>query len=211
MGDRVEGAGVRRWADLSSDGQHRLVLGRQWREDLPLVAFIGLNPSTADATEDDPTVRRCVGFARAWGFGGVLIANLFTFRAADPRLLAACKTPLTFGADHALRDIGAQAALVIEAWGAHAMASSTGRDRHVRALLAGRAPRAVLGLTQDGAPRHPLYAPAGTVPQRVSGGAAVGLRVEGPVELPGSESRAGVIRGEDGVRRQRSTVARRSL
>lgn len=204
MGDRVEKAAVRRWAELSADGEHRLVLGRQWSADLPLVAFIGLNPSTADATSDDPTVRRCVGFARAWGFGGLLLANLFTFRAADPRVLAACKTPLTFGADHALRDVGLQASLVIEAWGAHAMASSTGRDRHVRALLAGRAPRAVLGLTQDGAPRHPLYAPAETVPQLVSGGAAVGLRVEGPADLPGGTPRPRVIRGADGVRRQRT-------
>lgn len=199
---------MRRWADLSADGAHRLVLGRRWSDELPVVAFIGLNPSTADATEDDPTVRRCAGFARAWGYGGVLIANLFTFRAADPRVLAACQTPLTFGADNALRDVGEAADLVIEAWGAHAMASASGRDRHVRALLAGRAPRAVLGLTQDGAPRHPLYAPAGTVPQRVSGGAAVGLRVEGPFDLPGKAPRPGVVRGLDGVRRQRTGASR---
>lgn len=209
MGDRVGKANVRRWVELSADGAHRLVLGRQWREELPLVAFIGLNPSTADATQDDATVRRCIGLARDWGYGGLLIANLFTFRAADPRVLAACKEPITFGADHALRDVGTQASLVIEAWGAHAMASATGRDRHVRALLAGRAPRAVLGLTQDGAPRHPLYAPAGTVPQLVSGGAAVGLRIEGPVDLPAGPPRPRVVRGEDGIRRQSSTIARR--
>lgn len=209
MGERGEKPAVRRWAELSTDGEHRLVLGRQWRDDLPVVAFIGLNPSTADAHEDDPTVRRCVGFARAWGYGGVVLANLYTFRAADPRVLAACKTPLTFGADNALRDVAEHASLLIEAWGAHPMASSTGRDRHVRALLAGRAPRAVLGLTQDGAPRHPLYAPAGTLPQLVSGGAAVGLRIEGPVELPGGESPLRVVRGDDGVRRQRSTIVRR--
>lgn len=193
MGERAEGADVRRWAELSADGEHRLLLGRVWDDDLPLVAFIGLNPSTADATEDDPTIRRCIGLARAWGYGGVLVANLFTFRAADPRLLAACKTPLIFGADNALRDVAGRGALVIEAWGGHAMASSTGRDRHVRALLAGRAPRAVLGLTQDGAPRHPLYAPAGTVPQTVSGGAAVGLRMEGPAALPSDAARLAVV------------------
>lgn len=206
MGERGVQTGVRRWAELSPDGDHRLLLGRQWNDERPLVAFIGLNPSTADATTDDPTVRRCVSFALDWGFGGLLVANLFTFRAADPRLLAAAKTPLTFGADNALRDVGDRADLVIESWGAHAMATSTGRDRHVRALLAGRARRAVLGLTQDGAPRHPLYAPAGTTPLAVSGGAAVELHVEGPAELPRGDHRLRVVRGPDGVRRQRATA-----
>ncbi len=177
---------MRRWAHLSADGDHRLLLGRRWAEG-PLVAFIGLNPSTADAEQDDATVRRCIGFARTWGFGGVLVGNLFTLRTPDPRLLAASRRPLTFGADNALRDIGEAAALVIEAWGAHKLAAVRAAD--VRALLEGRAQRAVLGLTQDGAPRHPLYAPADAAPMLVAAGDGDGLRVCGPALLPAGSSR----------------------
>lgn len=179
-------AAVQRWAHLSRDGEHRLVLGRRWAEG-PLVAFIGLNPSTADAELDDPTSRRCMGFARAWGFGGVLIANLFTLRTPDPRELAASRRPLTLGADNALRDVGEAADLLIEAWGAHAMARE--RSEHVRALLEGRAPRAVIGLTRDGAPRHPLYAPADAAPTLVAAGDGDELRVLGPALLPAGSSR----------------------
>ncbi len=169
MGDRF-GTDLRRWAHFSADGHHRLILGRRWA-DGPFVAFIGLNPSTADGDEDDPTVRRCIGFARDWGYGGLLVANLFTLCATDPRNLAIAKRPLTLGADNALRDVADKSDLVIEAWGAHPMA--TGRQGQVRELLDGRAPRAVLGYTQAGAPRHPLYAPAGTQPQPIGGEAPV--------------------------------------
>ena len=187
MGEGREQLGeVQRWAHLSRDGEHRLVLGRRWAEG-PLVAFIGLNPSTADADVDDATVRRCMGFARTWGFGGLLIANLFTFRTPDPRLLAASRRPLTLGADNALRDVCDAAILVIEAWGAHAMAAD--RTAHVREILDGRAPRAVIGLTKDGAPRHPLYAPADAAPLLVAGGSGRELQVLGPAQLPAGSSR----------------------
>lgn len=166
---------MRRWAHFSADGDHRLILGRRWAEGA-FVAFVGLNPSTADGDVDDPTIRRCIGFARDWGYGGLLVANLFTLRATDPRDLALAKRPLTLGADNALRDVADKSALVIEAWGAHPMAVS--RQAQVRELLDGRAPRAVLGFTQAGAPRHPLYAPAGAQPQLVGGGGAVGAQAQ---------------------------------
>jgi len=75
------------WADLSPDGFYRYSLGRRWTPGEKLLVVIGLNPSTADATQDDPTIRRCVGFAKRWGFGGLLMLNLFAYRATDPEEL----------------------------------------------------------------------------------------------------------------------------
>ena len=81
-------------ADFSFCGQYRYTLTRVWSLERGLVLFVGLNPSTADAERDDPTVRRCVGYARRWGFGGVLVANLFAYRATDPRDLLAVSYPI---------------------------------------------------------------------------------------------------------------------
>jgi hypothetical protein len=155
------------WARFSRDGRHRLLLGRLWDDALPTVAFVGLNPSTADATTDDATIRRCIGFARSWGFGSLLVANLYTFCATDPRDLEAWGDRLAFGADHALRDAANEAALVIEAWGAHPLALR--RADHVQRILEERADVGFLGLTKSGAPRHPLYVPGETLPTLVGG------------------------------------------
>jgi hypothetical protein len=74
-----------RAAVLSECGRYRYVLTRTWDHDLAACAFIGLNPSTADAHEDDPTIRRCIRFARDWGHGGLIMLNLFAWRSTDPR------------------------------------------------------------------------------------------------------------------------------
>jgi hypothetical protein len=73
-------------ANFSTCRTWRYTLTRQWSFVHPLAMFIGLNCSTADETQDDPTVRRCMGFARDWGYGGLLMTNLFAFRATDPRV-----------------------------------------------------------------------------------------------------------------------------
>lgn len=82
------GVGVPRWATISPDGQYRYDLGRRWGEG-PLLAFVMLNPSTADAEVDDPTIRRCVGFAKREGCGGIIVRNLFAFRTPSPKALKA--------------------------------------------------------------------------------------------------------------------------
>lgn len=135
-----------------------------------------LNPSTADAERDDPTIRRCIGFARSWGFGGLLIANLWTLRATDPRELARADVPARNHRESAvaLRELAERSALVVEAWGAHHTAAR--RELAVRRLLEGRAPRAVLGRTRDGSPAHPLYLRGTTLPVDATTGR--------PVELP---------------------------
>ena len=77
-------------ADFSECGRYRYKLWRTWDDIRPVVMFIMLNPSTADATADDPTIRRCIGFARAWGYGGVRVGNLFAWRTPYPQRVAFC-------------------------------------------------------------------------------------------------------------------------
>jgi hypothetical protein len=111
-----------------------------------------LNPSTADAMVDDPTVRRCMGFARRWGFSTVSIRNLFAFRATDPAELVACVDPVGERGDVELAVAGT-ADVVVAAWGAKAPANRVMRAKE----LLGTKPLYCLGLTKHGHPRHLLY------------------------------------------------------
>jgi hypothetical protein len=118
--------------------------------------FVGLNPSTADAMHDDPTVRRCIGFARAWGFGKMILTNLFAFRSTNPAGLGDVSDPIGPENDRWI-EMGSQiASLTVVSWGVHGRLLD--RDRAVLAML--RDPHC-LGKTKIGAPRHPLYMPAG--------------------------------------------------
>lgn len=149
-----------RWAELSDDGLYRYVLGRRWDENLPECVFIMLNPSTADATVDDPTIRRCINFAKSLGCGSLLVGNLYAFRATDPRDLFKAAEP-TGGLrnDEALTELLGRGD-VIAGWGAH------GKPERVAEVL--RFPGAerisALALTKAGAPRHPLYVRGSATP-----------------------------------------------
>lgn len=123
------------------------------------VTFIGLNPSTADETQDDPTIRRCVGFARRWGFAQLKMVNLYGFRATDPNDLFAHSGDVV-GPDNdcTIAKVVGGSELTVCAWGAGGRGE---RERDVLALVA--APHC-LGLTADGSPRHPLYIKADTDP-----------------------------------------------
>lgn len=157
---------LRRAARFSRCGRYRYLLTRDWDDTdaaAGRVLIIGLNPSAADAERDDPTIRRCIGFARDWGFAGLIVANLFAWRASDPRDLRVAADPVGPRNDLHLRAAARQARLVVAAWGVHGR--HRGRDRRVRALL----PELhCLRLTRDGDPAHPLYLPAGLQPQRWS-------------------------------------------
>lgn len=157
--------GVLRQAEVSSCGRYRWTLTRVWEPDLPRVAFVGLNPSTADGRLDDATIRVCTGFARRWGYGALVMLNLFAWRATDPGKLPVGVMAVGDQNDLALA-IGSAAVrehggIVVCCWGAHPAASAR-RDRALR--LVG-SPVHCLGLTQSGAPRHPLRLPVGTRPQ----------------------------------------------
>lgn len=149
LSDAIE---VKRDARLSCCGRYRYVLTRTWDYGAPVVLMIGLNPSTADATKDDPTVRRCVGFARDWGFGGLALANLFAFRATAPLALLSAHNPVGPENDAWIRRLVASASAVVVSWGVHG--GLQGRDQKVLAQI----PTPLcLGRTKDGFPRHPLY------------------------------------------------------
>lgn len=128
-----------------------------------------LNPSTADAHQDDPTIKRCIGFAQLWGYGSLAVANLFAFRTAFPQALKRCTEPIGPENDIWLMALASEADTLVAAWGNHGQLLS--RSRQIKALL----PRLMcLGLTKSGEPKHPLYVPRSTT----------------LVPLPGRETRA---------------------
>ena len=121
--------------------------------------FVGLNPSTADETMDDPTIRRCVSFAKKWGYDALCMTNLFAFRATDPNVLKRQREPVGRGNNKYLVQCARTAGIVVAAWGAHG--AFRGRDAQVLKLLADMH---YLRLTKGGHPAHPLYLPADLEP-----------------------------------------------
>jgi hypothetical protein len=162
------GVEVQRHAAISGDGLFRYALHRSWGDGDRLM-FIMLNPSTADADQDDPTIRRCVGFARTLGFDGIGVFNLYAWRATEPAALWVSERigrDISGGErnDDLLRELLRQYArrgAVVAAWGAHAK-----QDR-INQILAFRHAEHLrcLGTTKAGAPRHPLYLPATARPE----------------------------------------------
>jgi hypothetical protein len=134
----------------------------------PLLACIGLNPSTATESDDDPTIRRCVGYARAWGFGGIAMLNLFAFRATDPRTMKAASDPIGPCNDRVLEHYASRVSLILAAWGAHG--SYMGRGEAVRSQMESSGKLYALRLTSSGHPGHPLYLPKALIPRKYLGG-----------------------------------------
>lgn len=139
-------------AVFSECRQYRYVLRRTWNADQPLVMFIGLNPSTADEFRDDPTVRRCIGFAKSWGYGGLVLTNLFGFRSTHPACLREASDPVGPDNDRWIEHWQFRVDRVVAAWGVHGDL----HDRH-REVLSRIDSAFCLGLTNHGFPRHPLY------------------------------------------------------
>lgn len=147
---------MRSGATFDVTGQYRYRLWRSWDGSSPRVAFVMLNPSTADHRQDDPTIRRCIGFARRWGYGGLVVVNLFAYRTSSVTELFQARDPVGPDNDRHLRAAIRRAAAVVLAWGVHGIRH--GRDQGVLGLLARcRAPLLCLGTTRHGHPRHPLY------------------------------------------------------
>ena len=153
-GDRDAGARI------SACRTYRYALWRAWAAQLPYCVFIGFNPSTADETEDDPTLRRCIRFAKDWGFGGVVMVNLFAFRATDPKEMMAAEDPVGPENDKWLLRVTFEAKMVVAAWGIKG--SYKGRASQVMTRL--QTPLFCLGTTKEGYPRHPLYVKANVRP-----------------------------------------------
>jgi hypothetical protein len=152
-------------ASFSRCGVYRYALHRAWDDARPRVCFCMLNPSTADAHRLDPTVRRCLGFAHAWGFGALEVVNIFALRSTDPAGLRAVNDPVGPGNDAAIRRAARRSALVIAAWGAHG--ALLDRGERVLTMLQQLGPVHALVRTAAGHPGHPLYVSAAARPMRL--------------------------------------------
>lgn len=158
--DRVRGRAV-------FDGPFRYSLTREWAPGAPRAAFVLLNPSTADATSDDPTIRRCQGFARRMGAGSLEVVNIFAYRATDPRDLRSAhamgRDVVGPRNDRAIVRALGRASFAILAWGGHGTLGERSAD--VLRLLNRRGLLdrcSCLGTTAGGEPKHPLYLRADT-------------------------------------------------
>ncbi|MEO1575545.1 MAG: DUF1643 domain-containing protein [Pseudomonadota bacterium] len=145
-------------AIISECGRYRYVLTRTIGDPKPgckRCLFVMLNPSTADASEDDPTIRRCMGYAKAWGAAELTVVNLYALRATDPAELWKVDDPV--GPQNGFYMFAALSLhhQVVCAWGANAEPDAVLHFER-RARLA-RVPLLCLGINKDGSPKHPLY------------------------------------------------------
>jgi hypothetical protein len=138
---------------FSSCGAYRYWLERRWRPGSRVVCFVMLNPSDANVSDDDPTIRTCIAFAKLWGFDALVVVNLFTLVSSDPRVLATHPDPI--GDARYIIHRSTAADLVIAAWGNGG--ALLDRGEQVRRLLTQHGVKLHhLGLTQHGHPKHPL-------------------------------------------------------
>ncbi len=149
-------------ATLSEGKNYRYDLQRVWKRHGGFALFIGLNPSTADATENDPTIRRMMGFARDWGLGGICVVNLFAYRTKNPKDLKNAFDPIGPMNDYHIKGLFNHVYCVktIACWGA---TKTHGRDEEVMEILESERPDEkiyCLGTTTKGCPKHPLYLPS---------------------------------------------------
>lgn len=151
---------VLKTADISPDGAYRYTLNRIWGSGRGILPWIMLNPSTADHEVDDPTIRRCIGFARRLGYAGITVVNLYALRSTDPKALLGAADPVGPRNDTVLRRVFLQAAAaglpVVAAWGVNARPD---RVQQVLAMPHAADQMVSFGVTTDGHPRHPLYLP----------------------------------------------------
>lgn len=148
-------------AVIDPTGLYRYSLLREWDTNAPRVAFVMLNPSSADAITDDPTLRRCIRFAQSWGYGSLEVVNLFAYRTTKPAELNLVKDPIGSENDRYLKEAFTLADLIIVAWGTRGILRN--RSREVLDFLTGFEVYC-LGTTKKGCPRHPLYLKSNTKP-----------------------------------------------
>ncbi len=153
---------MKKHAIISSCQKYRYALWRIWDEELPIVMFIGLNPSTADAVQDDNTIRRCITFAEKWHFGGLCMGNLFALRSVSPTALRRAKDPIGPENDRWLTTLKAKAKIAVAVWGDHG--TYLGRDKIILKVFPDLY---CLKLSMKNIPRHLLYLPGDLKPERL--------------------------------------------
>jgi len=136
-------------AIISQDNKYRYQLSRIWDEEKPKVLFIMLNPSTADADRDDPTIRRVMNFAKSWGYGGVFVGNLYAFRSTDPKALRKVENPVGEDNIQHIQSLIGLTERVIYAWG--------NNQREPDWLCHLVDSPYCIDISKKGIPKHPLY------------------------------------------------------
>lgn len=148
-------------AVFSPDRLYRYTLRRDWLAygEKKMVAFIGLNPSTADEVKSDPTVTRCINYAKHWGFGGMFMLNIFGWRSTDPKALYTLEDPIgPFNDEYIMRVAQAEEVkLIVCCWGNHGGFMGRGWEVMQRLQEAGKKIYRLGTFTDQGQPRHPLY------------------------------------------------------
>lgn len=154
--------------EFSPCRRYRYTWRLRWDTREPPCTFIGLNPSTADEQGPDPTVRRCISYAKLWGYGGLTMLNLFAFRATDPKAMLAEPYPVGpanngyIFSESGLTNI--QFGIVIAAWGNHGVHLE--RSKEIRESFRDVMPLHYLTMTKSGEPGHPLYLKGDLKPRR---------------------------------------------
>ena len=148
----MNGLLVNKNATFSDCRKYRYALSRTWNGKKKTILFIGLNPSTANEKIDDPTIRRCINYAQNWGYGSLLMVNLFAYRATMPSELKNVKNPIGNDNDLHIIELSKKADIAVAAWGNEG--SLLNRDKEVKKLI----PNLMcLKINKSGQPAHPLY------------------------------------------------------
>jgi len=148
----MNGLLVNKNAIFSDCRKYRYALSRTWNGKKKTILFIGLNPSTADEKIDDPTIRRCINYAQNWGYGSLLMVNLFAYRATLPSELKNVKNPIGNDNDLQIIELSKKADIAVAAWGNEG--TLLNRDKEVKKIL----PNLMcLKINKSGQPSHPLY------------------------------------------------------
>ncbi|MEM7757125.1 MAG: DUF1643 domain-containing protein [Cyanobacteria bacterium P01_A01_bin.40] len=144
-------------------GNYRYLLWREWDSKNQTISFIMLNPSRADAQINDPTITRCINFARSWDYGRLEVVNMFAYRTSKPSLLKQATEPIGKDNDRYILESVSKCDRVILAWGNHGTWRK--QDLYTLELLKNHSHLYSLGITKKGCPRHPLYLRSTTKPK----------------------------------------------
>ncbi|MEM1218258.1 MAG: DUF1643 domain-containing protein [Bacteroidota bacterium] len=146
-------ASFTRSVEISYCGKYRYMLGRTWDDQKDRLMYVGLNPSTADALQEDPTIRKCLHFAHQEGFGGFDILNIYAYRTPHPKELFKMQDPIGPKNSSFLKKYMERSSKVVLMWGTEAH-----QHEAVQAFLTNHSgPWYCFGENKDGSPRHVLY------------------------------------------------------
>lgn len=147
---------MKKGAHISECGKYRYFLTREWDSDKPLVMFIGINPNTADDKIDNPTITRLIGFAKEFGYGGMIVTNLFAYRSPKPEVLLEVEDPEGPLNTSSIFSGAIQCKDIVFMWGD---SPTLGRAEKIVSAFPGAL---CFGRSKKGNPKHPLYLKAGT-------------------------------------------------